>query len=449
MLDEKSLVIAERGSEIVEHLDSHLSDTKYQIAKSHQEAINLTRTHKPQVFIHDLGISANSDGRRNEGLQLIHDILSVSPSTKVIVITEKSDYQNALRAISLGAHDFYQRPITPNTLNLFLERAQQIHEMENQNARLINEQDSPLKGVITGDPRMLKICRTIEKIAQANLTSLLLGESGTGKEVLAKSLHAMSSRSSKRFMAINCASIPENLMESELFGYEKGAFTGATKQTRGKIEIADKGTLFLDEIGDMPLALQAKLLRFLQERTIERVGGHIEIPVDVRVICATNKNLTEMVEKETFREDLYYRISEVVIEIPPLRDRIGDKSLLAKHFLHYFRDSLEQNVIGFTQEAMKTIESYRWPGNIREMENRIKRAVIMADHKRISAQDLDLPVNVNEITLNLREARKNAEVSVINKALSIAQGNMSEAAKLLSVTRPTLYDLVKKYGIET
>jgi len=293
---------------------------------------------------------------------------------------------------------------------------------------------------------MLRICSTIEKVAPTTVTTTLLGESGTGKEVFAKAIHNISPRADNRFVAINCAAVPENLMESELFGYEKGSFTGANKQTIGKVEVAKEGTLFLDEIGDMPLPLQAKLLRFLQERVIERVGGREEIPVDVRVVCATNKNLEEMVAEGTFREDLYYRICEMVINIPPLREREGDKILLARHFLETMTADQKSKVTGFSNEATQAIESYPWPGNIREMENKIKRAIIMCDTKHITPDDLTIS-KVENFSINLRQVRQDAEKSAINRALSMTDGNYSAAAKLLGITRPTLYDLVKKYNI--
>jgi len=293
---------------------------------------------------------------------------------------------------------------------------------------------------------MASVCRIIEKLAPTDVTSLVLGESGTGKEVIARAIHGLSKRSDKRFVAINCAAVPENLMESELFGYEKGAFTGASKRTLGKVEVASGGTLFLDEIGDMPLALQAKLLRFLQERVIERLGGRDEIPVDVRVICATNKNLEEMVSENTFREDLFYRISEMIVDLPPLRDRGGDKTLIARHLLSKFSDQLNKSIKGFSAEAITAIEGYEWPGNIREMENKLKRAVIMCEQKTIGISDLGLPYK-EDLSLNLRTVRQDAEKAAIIRAISMSDGNISAAAKLLGITRPTLYDLIKKYGI--
>ena len=307
-----------------------------------------------------------------------------------------------------------------------------------------------IDGIISSSPSMLKICRAIRKIAPTNLTCTLLGESGTGKEVFARAIHNLSPRARKRFVAINCASVPENLIESELFGYEKGAFSGAINQTPGRVEVANQGTLFLDEIGDMPLNLQAKLLRFLQERVIERVGGRREIPVDVRVICATNRNLATMVEDGDFREDLYYRVCEVMLDIPPLRQRGDDKILLAQHFVDRYSHKQRLGIKGFTKEALCAIDGYEWPGNVREMENRLKRAMIMAESKLIDSSDLDLNLPDDRPShLALREVRRQAEAEAIGRALKITRNNISAAARLLDITRPTLYDLMKKYDIKS
>jgi two-component system NtrC family response regulator len=331
-------------------------------------------------------------------------------------------------------------------LDLIVQRAFQMHELEARNRAMESQARSPLDGIIASDESMLKICRIVEKIAPTQVTCLLLGESGTGKEVFARAIHNLSSHNQGRFVAINCAAVPENLMESELFGYEKGAFTGAAKRTLGKVEHAAEGTLFLDEIGDMPLALQAKLLRFLQERVIERVGGREEIPVDVRVVCATNKDLEAMVAEGTFREDLFYRISEMIINIPPLRDRGGDKVMLARYMISKYAKEQKLKIKGLTPDAALAIDAYSWPGNIRELENKVKRAVIMTDEKRVSSEDLGLRSG-DGASMNLRQVRQQAERAAINNALSTAGGNVSAAAKLLGVTRPTLYDLVKKYEI--
>jgi two-component system NtrC family response regulator len=295
---------------------------------------------------------------------------------------------------------------------------------------------------------MLKLCRTIEKVAPADISVLLLGESGTGKELLARALHDLSERRKHRFVAINCAAIPENLLESELFGHERGAFTGAHKQTIGKVEVASGGTLFLDEIGDMPVALQGKLLRFLQSRTIERIGGRQEIPVDVRVVCATNRNPREMIAEQRFREDLFYRISEVTLEVPPLRQRGGDVIVLAQALVNRYAQEFGRAVRGFAPDALSAIEHHQWPGNVREMENRIKSAVIMSDDKLLSAADLNLAPAAGEgAFFTLREVRAEAERKAIMHALAVCDGNVSAAAARLGISRPTLYDLIERLGL--
>lgn len=439
------LLIIEDDRGLQSQLRWHFDQYETIIAENRQDAIAALRLHEASVIIQDLGLPPDEDGV-DEGFKCIQDILRISPISKIIVMTGKTDQENALRAVGMGAYDFYQKPVDPNTLDLIVQRAFYIHDLEEYNRRLNITQQAPLEGLLTNDPQMLKICRQLEKIAPTTVTCTLLGESGTGKEVMARAIHQLSPRKAKRFVAINCAAVPENLIESELFGYEKGAFTGANKLTIGKVETANEGTLFLDEIGDMPLNLQAKLLRFLQERVIERVGGRNEISVDVRVICATNKNLETMVKEGSFREDLFYRICEMTVQIPPLRDRQGDKVLLARHFKLRFAKEHGQNVTGFTPDAVAAIESYRWPGNIREMENKIKRAVIMADGKLITREDLGL-AEAGELSLNLRHVRQEAERSAILRALSMVDNNISAASKLLGVTRPTFYDLIKKYDM--
>ncbi|MCE3251773.1 MAG: prsR [Cellvibrio sp.] len=439
------LLIIEDDAGLQSQLRWHFDQYETIVADNRQDAIAALRLHEASVIIQDLGLPPDEDGV-DEGFKCIQDILRISPNSKVIVMTGKTDRDNALRAVAMGAYDFYQKPVDPNTLDLIVQRAFHIFELEDYNRRITLSQQEPLEGLITNDPQLLKICRQLEKISPTTVTCTLLGESGTGKEVMARAIHQLSPRKTKRFVAINCAAVPENLIESELFGYEKGAFTGANKTTIGKVETASEGTLFLDEIGDMPLNLQAKLLRFLQERVIERVGGRSEIPVDVRVICATNKNLEEMVKNGSFREDLFYRICEMTVIIPPLRNRLGDKVLLARHFKLKFAKEHGQNVTGFTPDAIAAIENYSWPGNIREMENKIKRAVIMADGKHITREDLGL-AEAGELSLNLRHVRQEAERGAILRALSMTDNNISAAAKLLGVTRPTFYDLIKKYDM--
>ncbi|MGD1955631.1 MAG: sigma 54-interacting transcriptional regulator, partial [Sphingomonadales bacterium] len=301
----------------------------------------------------------------------------------------------------------------------------------------------------TGCEKMQRVCTMIERVAPTDASVMLLGASGTGKELLARGLHDNSQRRGKPFVAIYCAAIPENLLESELFGHEKGAFTGAVKQTIGKIEQAQKGTLFLDEVGDIPFPLQVKLLRFLQERVIERIGGRKEIPVDVRIVCATHQNLDELISNGTFREDLYYRLAEITINIPALAEREGDVVLLAHAFVNRFAEEQKRNVTGFSPDALEAMVAHGWPGNVRELENRVKRAVIMAEGKRISAMDMDLmDKEVADEELNLKRVREKADRVAINKALSVCNNNISQAAKQLGISRPTLYDLLKMYDIK-
>jgi len=439
------LLIIEDDRGLQSQLRWHFDQYETIIAENRQDAIAALRLHEAAVIIQDLGLPPDVDGV-DEGFKCIQDIIRISPTSKIIVMTGKTDHEHAINAIAMGAYDYYQKPVDPNTLDLIVQRAFHIYELEEDNRRLTTQQQEPLEGLITNDPKMLKICRQLEKISPTTVTCTLLGESGTGKEVMARAIHQLSPRRDKRFVAINCAAVPENLIESELFGYEKGAFTGANKQTLGKVETANEGTLFLDEIGDMPLNLQSKLLRFLQERVIERVGGRTEIAVDVRVICATNKDLQKMVSEGTFREDLFYRICEMVIDIPPLRMRQCDKVLLARHFKLKFAKEHGQNITGFTPDAISAVEGYSWPGNIREMENKIKRAVIMAEGKYITRDDLGL-ADAGELSLNLRQVRQAAEQSAILRALAMTDHNISAAAKLLGITRPTFYDLVKKYNM--
>jgi len=417
-------------------------------AEDRESAIVELRRHEPTVVLQDLGLPPKPEGVE-EGLATLGEILKLAPHTKIIVVTGNGEQENALTAVAQGAYDFYEKPVDTDTLKLLVDRAFNISELEAENRRLQSQIGaSPLDGIVAASEGMLAVCRMIEKVAPTDVTALLLGESGTGKELLARALHRLSPRAEHNFVAINCAAIPENLLESELFGHEKGAFTGAHKQTLGKIEIADGGTLFLDEIGDMPLALQAKMLRFLQERVIERVGGREEISVDVRVVCATNQIPEELIKQGVFREDLYYRVSEITINIPPYRDREEGRILLARTLLQRYNQQQGKALNGFSDDAVRAIESYTWPGNVRELENKIKGAVIMADGRFVTAADLGLtPGDTEEESLNLREVRCNAESKAIRVALTRCFGNISKAAELLGITRPTLYDLMHKYGM--
>ena len=416
-------------------------------AGSRSEAIALMRRHEPPVVLQDLGLPPDPEGV-SEGMATVQELLSLQPRAKIIVVTGRADRESAVRAVGLGAWDFYSKPVDTDVLKLIVQRAFHIAGLEAENLRLRTAAlASPLEGIIATDESMQKVCRIVEKVAPSNVSVLLLGESGTGKELVARAIHARSDRSAKRFVAINCAAIPEQLLESELFGFEKGAFTGAVKQTAGKVEGAEGGTLFLDEIGDMPLSLQAKLLRFLQSRVIERVGGRQEIPVDVRVVCATNQDLASLITQQKFRQDLYYRISEVSLQLPPLRQRSGDAVVLAQAILRRLATQQPKAPRGFTEQALVAIRRHDWPGNVRELENKVKAASIMASGPLIDAEDLGLGDNTGQFAfLNLKAVRTQAERQAVLQALSQVSGNVSQAAELLGVTRPTLYDLMEKYG---
>jgi len=447
-LDKKKLLVIEDDIGLQKQLKWSFDAYDVVVAGDRETALAMVRRYEPSVVTMDLGLPPDPDGA-SEGFAIVQQILAMAPETKIIVLSGNQDRENAVKAIGLGAYDFHQKPFDAALLGLVVERAFYLHALQSDNRRMLQMQlSSPLSGMISRDPSMQKICRNIEKIAPTSASVMLLGNSGTGKEVLARALHQLSPRHDKRFMAINCAAIPENLLESELFGYEKGAFTGAVKQNIGKIELANDGTFFLDEVGDLPMSLQAKLLRFLQERVIERIGGHKEIPVDVRIVCATHQNLKELAEAGKFREDLYYRLSEIVINIPPLVDRIGDAALLAHHFKAKFNAKEGRPGLSFSQDAMVLIENYPWPGNVREMENCIKRAIIMADGPQITVEDLGLTGDGTEDeAINLRQIRDAAEHKAIVKALARVDGNMVKAAELLGVSRPTLYDLMNKHAI--
>ncbi|MEC5161277.1 MULTISPECIES: PEP-CTERM-box response regulator transcription factor [unclassified Janthinobacterium] len=448
-MGKQKLLVIEDDTGLQKQLRWSLDAYEVLVAGEREAALAHVRRHQPAVVTMDLGLPPDPDGA-SEGLATLQQILALAPDTKVIILSGNQDRANALKAIGMGAYDFHQKPFDADMLALVLERAFYLHAMQRENRRMLQTQaDSPLAGIVSRDPGMLKLCRSVEKVAPSSATVMLLGDSGSGKELVARGLHALGARHDKRFVAINCAAIPETLLESELFGYEKGAFTGAAKQTLGKIELAHGGTFFLDEIGDMAPGLQAKLLRFLQERVIERIGGRSEIAVDVRIVCATHQNLKEQAVAGRFREDLYYRLSEIVLTIPPLRQRVGDSALLAHHFKNKFCASEGRASLNFSPDALAAIEAYGWPGNVREVENCIKRAVIMSDGPQIVVEDLGLPEAAPvEDPVNLRQARDAAEYKVMVKALARSDGNIAKAAELLGVSRPTLYDLMNHHGIK-
>ena len=419
------------------------------VAADFDSAVTAFRREAPQVVTLDLGLPPDPGGA-TVGFQLLTELLRLDSRVKIIVITGREEHEHAVNAVAKGAYDFYQKPVEADTLTFVTDRAFRLLELERENERLqLMGGGSRLAGIIATSPSMMSVCRIVERVAPTSVTTLVLGETGTGKEVIARAIHGLSTRIQQPFVALNCAAIPENLLESELFGYEKGAFTGATAQKKGRIEHAHGGTLFLDEIGDMPLPLQTKMLRFLQERQIERVGGRDSIPVDVRVLCATHRDLQKMISEGSFREDLYYRISEITIKLPAVRDREADILLLANTILRRFCGELNRSALKFSSDAVAAMEQWRWPGNVREMENRIKRAVVMADGLLVSATDLELATSTGEpMPFNLREVRDLAERQAVLRALSSATNNVAQAARLLGITRPTLYSLINRFQIE-
>ncbi|MEM9500945.1 MAG: PEP-CTERM-box response regulator transcription factor [Pseudomonadota bacterium] len=452
MADKKPiLLVIEDDEGLQPQLKWAYDDFEVVIAGDRDSAIAALRSEAPAVVTLDLGLPPDPDGTA-EGFAVLDAIMELKPDTKVIVASGHGARESALQAIERGAYDFYQKPLDIEALGLIVRRAFNLHQIEDENRRLVahsSEDKTVLGRLITGASEMVKVARTIERVASTSVSVMLLGASGTGKELLAQGLHDASDRADGPFVAINCAAIPENLLESELFGHEKGAFTGAVKTTEGKIESANGGTLFLDEVGDIPLPLQVKLLRFLQERTIERIGGRKQIAVNTRIVCATHQDLEKMIGEGTFREDLFYRLAEIVVRIPTLAERHGDAVLLAKAFLKRFAAEMNPSVTGFGPDALTVLDAHDWPGNVRELENRVKRAVIMADGKLIHADDLDLDERDEEATevLNLKAAREHADRRVIRHALARSEGNISSTAKLLGISRPTLYDLLKQYDL--
>jgi two-component system NtrC family response regulator len=446
------LLVVEDDEGLQAQLKWAYEDFEVVSATDRAAALAALRADAPPVVTLDLGLPPDPDGT-SEGFAVLDEIMALKPDTKVIVASGHGAQESALEAIKRGAYDFYQKPVDIDKLGLIVERAYRLHGIESENRRLaerVGEDQTVLGRMITAAPEMLKVARTIERVANADVSVMLLGASGTGKELLARGVHESSARREGAFVAINCAAIPENLLESELFGHEKGSFTGAVKTTEGKIELADGGTLFLDEVGDIPLPLQVKLLRFLQERTIERIGARKAIAVDTRIVCATHQDLEGMIGAGSFREDLFYRLAEIVVKIPTLAERPGDAVLLAKHFLARFAREMNPKVKGFAPDALAAIDGWGWPGNVRELENRVKRAVIMAEGKLIGAEDLDLGGGEEEAgdVLNLKAAREQADRRMIRQALARTEGNISNTAKLLGISRPTLYDLLKQYDMQ-
>jgi two-component system, NtrC family, response regulator len=445
----RPLLIVDDDAGLRRQLRWAFSDHKVYLASTRQEATDLVGKDPVSVAIVDLGLPPDPDGA-SEGLAILAEILAIAPATKVIIATGNETREHALRAIALGAYDFYQKPIDIDVLQLVVARAERIFDLEAENRRLQEAAAaSPIDGIIGSSPEMLRVLHNIEKMAPTNVAVLLRGESGTGKELLARAVHKLSARAREPFVPINCAAIPETLLESELFGHEKGAFTGALKQTIGKIESANRGTLFLDEIGDVPLPMQVKLLRFLQDQIVERIGGRSPVQVDVRIVCATNQDLDLMMVEGRFREDLYYRLNEVTVQVPPLRERASDTVVLASFFLTRFAAEYRRPTRGFSTTALAVLRDHPWPGNVRELENRVKRAVVMTDGPLLSAADLGFAtVGEEPQSLTIRDARARAEREALQLALAQAGSNLSKAAKLLGISRPTLYDLMQQHQID-
>jgi len=448
-MQRRKLLILENDRALRRELEAVFSDLEVTVCETSEQALATVRRTEPDVVLFDLG-TAHKPAVAAQSLELLRQILNISPDTKIIAMTEHDARELAVAAVGLGAADFYHKPLDAGVLSIVVRRALRIRELEEENWRLRERTGAmALEGIIGVSDAIRSLCRSVEKVAPTNTTVLLLGESGTGKELLARALHRLSGRSHKPFVAINCAAIPDTLLESELFGYEKGAFTGAARRTAGKLESADGGTVFLDEIGEMPASLQAKLLRVVQERTVERIGGRTPVVLDLRIVCATNRKLDTLIGNGGFRDDLFYRISEVIVRVPPLRDRQGDSLLLAQLLLQQISARLGKPTRGLAPDAIRAIQAHRWPGNVRELENRIKGAVIMAEGAVVTAGDLGLedPGDDPEY-LNLRVARQRAEAQAVRQSLAMTQGNLSRAAELLGVTRPTLYDLIDKHGID-
>ncbi len=425
------------------------------LAEDGKEAISLFKKHRPKVVTLDLGLPPHADGTE-EGFRCLEEILRVVPATKVIVISGNEERSSALRAVQIGACDFYQKPININELKVVINRAFHIRAIEDENFRLQNalEQKNTQFGSIIGQcPQMEQVFSTIRKVASSDVPVFVTGESGTGKELVARAIHAMSLRKERPFIPINCGAIPENLLESELFGYEKGAFTGAHSRVQGKVEYAHTGTLFLDEIGELPASLQVKLLRFLQEKVIQRVGGREDIAVDSRVVSATNIDIDKAIRDGVFREDLYYRVAVINLHLPPLRERASDIVLLANLFLRRFSEGLNRKVKGFSTAALELLQSYEWPGNVRELENRIQRAVIMSESQLMEPSALGFegvsqqPKSQGLERMTLKDARDRVERDMIISVTRDQGGNIAKAAEILGVSRPTLYDLMRKHGL--
>ena len=445
------ILIVDDDVQIRKQIQWFLSD-EFEVcsAGDRSEAIKVFEKEKPPIVLLDLGLPPHPRSA-TEGLMALDELLALDSLAKIIIVSGNSDRKNALAAVDKGAYDIFPKPVNLEELRVVLRRVYQRISLEKENIR---EHELPPDGsfgeIVGASPPMRAVFNTIRKVSTTDVPILITGESGTGKELIADSIHKSSKRKDGPFIAINCGAIPETLLESELFGHEKGAFTGATEQRRGRVEYASGGTLFLDEIGDMAHELQVKLLRFLQEKVIDRVGGRQPVSVDTRVIAATNRNLEEAVRSGSFREDLYFRLAVMIIHLPPLRERGDDVILLAEYMVSEFSKELNVPAKMFSKGAMDVIRKYSWPGNIREMQNTVKRALVLAVGRSIKAEDLELNVNKNPVytTATLKDARGATEREILAGALRDSNGNISKAAKTLGISRPTFYDLMARHGLD-
>jgi len=445
-----ALLLVDDNCELREQMQWGLKSS-YEICEADHRAaaVDILQKEKISLVTLDLGLPPDADGV-TEGLIALEQFLVVNPLVKVVVVTGNQDRANALKAIQLGAYDFMEKPVDLEVLKTVLQRAEYLGRLEKENKTLLErEEKRGLPEIIGSSPVMAKVFDIIRRVARSDISVLIVGESGTGKELVARAIHQQSHRKDGPFIAINCGAIPETLLESELFGHEKGAFTGAHMQRPGRIELAEGGTLFLDEIVEISPALQVKLLRVLQERSIERVGGRVEIPVDTRVLAATNSDIQLAMKNGRFREDLYYRLNTVTLSVPPLRERGADIVMLSKSLLQRYAEEAKKKISAFTREALLSLEQYPWPGNIRELENRIRRAVTLTDNLRIVPGDLDLdePKDV-QAAPTLKEARDAVEKRVIEQTLAETGGNITKAATILAVSRPTLHDLISRHALK-
>jgi two-component system NtrC family response regulator len=449
-MEKQKLLIVDDDADLRTQMKWGLTgDYEVLLAEDRPNAMDVVRKEKPAVVTLDLGLPPLPAGVE-EGFSTLSDILTDYPGTKVIIITGRAEKEHALRAVGQGAYDFFYKPIDIDELKVVLHRAFYVSQIEREHREFQQRlSGDSFEGMLGTSKKMQEVFTTIRKVSAADVPVLIEGESGTGKELVAHAIHQLGPRKDDPFVVINCGAIPENLLESELFGHEKGAFTGAHIQRKGRFELADGGTLFLDEIGELSLPLQVKLLRFLEEQVIERIGGRKGIEVDVRVIAATNRNLKKAIEDGIFREDLYFRLGVIVTSLPPLREREGDLMLLAKVFMNRYAEENRKKLTGFTKEAIYAIERYQWPGNVRELENRIKRAVIMAEGKKLNIADLEMGTPKPKYEeMGLKEARDTLEKELVKKALSRNHSNITKAAQELSISRPTLYDLMEKFKIK-